>query len=135
MNDVIKNGIAEAIRRGFGDEYSIYADNVEQGMKKPCFFILNKKCVFERLLGKRAAVTYRYGIEVYEDDREKLEKVLMRLFAAMDMISTAEGKMFGRNMSFSVEKGKGIFEADFRCVVMFEEEKSEYMEVLEREEV
>ena len=135
MNEVIKNGIADAIRKEFGDEYSIYADSVEQGVKKPCFFILNRKCVFDRLLGKRAAVTYRYGIEVYEDDREKLEKVLMRLFAAMDMISTAEGKMFGRNMSFSIEKGKGIFEADFRCVVMFEEDKSEYMEVLEREEV
>ena len=94
MNEVIKNGIADAIRKEFGDEYSIYADSVEQGVKKPCFFILNRKCVFDRLLGKRAAVTYRYGIEVYEDDREKLEKVLMRLFAAMDMISTAEGKMF-----------------------------------------
>jgi len=134
MNEIIKNGIADAIKKEFGDEYSIYADSVEQGIKKPCFFILNEKCTFDRLLGKRAAVTYRYRIEAYEENREKLEKNLVGLFCFLEMIETESGKMFGRNMSFSIGKDKGIFEVEYRCAVMFKEEY-EYMEVLEREEV
>jgi len=134
MNEAIKNGVADAIRKQFGNEYSIYVDNVEQGLKKPCFFILNEKCTFDRLLGRRAAVTYRYNIELLEEDREKLEKDLVKLFYVLEMIETAEGKMFGKNMSFSVNEGKGVFFVEYRCAVIFEEEY-EYMEVLEREEV
>lgn len=135
MNEAIKKGIAKAIKNEFGEKYKIYDDSVKQGIEKPCFFILGKKCTFDRMLGKRAAVTFHYEIELRDEDRESAEAALFRMFGALDMIETEEGKLFGRNMSFSSEKDKGIFSVDYRCTVMFEEENGEYMEYLERKDV
>lgn len=135
MNENIKNGIAKALKDEFGSLYRIYDDSVKQGMEKPCFFILDKKCAFDKLLGKRAAVTFYYEIEVIDEERANIEEILFRMFYALEMIETVDGKMFGRNMSFAIEKGKGIFSIQFKSLVMFRENDQEYMEYLERKDV
>lgn len=36
INKVI-DGISKAINEEFGDEYNIYTEEIEQGLKEPCF--------------------------------------------------------------------------------------------------
>ena len=37
LNEIIK-GISMALNAAFGDGYEIYQNDVEQGLKEPCFF-------------------------------------------------------------------------------------------------
>lgn len=38
LNEIVK-GIAVQLNAVFGDGFEIYQNNVEQGLKEPCFFI------------------------------------------------------------------------------------------------
>ena len=38
LNEIIK-GISMALNAAFGDGYEIFQNDVEQGLKEPCFFI------------------------------------------------------------------------------------------------
>ena len=38
INSIIE-GISASLNAEFGDDYTIYTENVEQGLKEPCFFI------------------------------------------------------------------------------------------------
>lgn len=38
VNGII-GGIAAAISNEFGDDYTIYTEEIEQGFNEPCFFI------------------------------------------------------------------------------------------------
>ena len=38
LNEIIK-GISMALNAAFGDGYEIYQNDVEQGLKEPCFLI------------------------------------------------------------------------------------------------
>ncbi len=39
MINKIAAGISQALNREFGDGYSVYQNNVSQGLVEPCFFI------------------------------------------------------------------------------------------------
>ena len=131
----ITEGIAKCIKSKFNEGYSIYTEAIEQGVKKPCFFILNKACKFDPLLGKRGKITYCFEIEVYGKSREEAEGILFELFTALGFIDTEEGKLMGKNMSFSLEGDMGIFKCEYTIIIQMQEEEYEYMEHLERKEV
>jgi hypothetical protein len=135
MIEEITKGIAKGLKTKFGKEYSIYIDSVSQGIKKPCFFILNTNCQYDRLLARRAKITFSYEIEIYLDKRTDRENILFELFSVLEFIDTDLGKLMGKNMSFSLENEKAVFKCQYTIIAEMTEEKSEYMEHLERKDV
>lgn len=53
LNEIIK-GISMKLNATFGDGYKIYQNDVEQGLKEPCFFIQILKPELSPLLGRRS---------------------------------------------------------------------------------
>ena len=135
MEEKIKKAVAKALKNEFGEKYAIYDESVKQGIEKPCFFILTEKCVFERLLGMRASVSYTIKIEGQVKTREETEGIMCRMFYALNMISDENDRFLGRNMKFELKEKKGTFSVEYRSLIMFGEEKGEYMEHMERKDV
>lgn len=52
VNDII-DGVSIKLNEIFGDDYTIYTDNVKQDLKFPCFFIKKMPSSKKKLIGSR----------------------------------------------------------------------------------
>ena len=63
MTEEIKAGIAKQLRTIYTEEEAaIYTEKVEQGLKRPCFFLLLEKEEYKPLLGRRYRRTLTFDI-------------------------------------------------------------------------
>ena len=74
INSIIE-GISASLNAEFGDDYTIYTENVEQGLKEPCFFISCINPTSRIFLGKRYFKTNQMCIHYFpaDNDRKKEE--------------------------------------------------------------
>ena len=64
MIQKIVDGICQALSREFTEqEYEIYTESVEQGLKAPCFSVLMLKASIERQSGHRYQKTYEIKLK------------------------------------------------------------------------
>lgn len=96
MINGIVDSIAIALFQEFGEEYSIYTDTVEQGLKEPCFFITNLTTNIAPYLGSRKNNLCAFDIHYFSKLRTQQDilDVSMRLLECLKLITSVDGQSF-----------------------------------------
>lgn len=95
INDIV-NGISNAIYEKYGQQCRIYTENVEQGLKEPCFFIAVLKANQARIIGNRYKLTVSLDVHYFPATKAKnkeINEVAQALYAALMQIKLINGDM------------------------------------------
>lgn len=137
LNKII-TGISQKLDEEFNteenQEYTIYTEDVEQGLDEPCFFIFSLKPSSKQLVGNRYERKYPFDIHYFPKDEDninnEINEVTERLFTALEYI-TIDGLVRGTNMNAEIVDNVLHFFINFNMIVRKEIEKDPYMEELE----
>ena len=130
LQDII-TGISQKLHLNFGDEYAIYLDRIEQGMKRPCFFIQSDKSEGKRVLGNRFYSTNSFKITFYPASssslKQELEEIGRFLISHLDLVETASGIYNGTNLAYEMDKASLKFTVNYNYFVMKSDVKADFM--------
>jgi hypothetical protein len=103
LNDIIK-GIGKAIKTEFGDGYTIYPEQVKQGLKDPCFFISCLNPTNKLFLGRRYFRQNKFSIQYLpalknNNKKQECNDFAERLYSCLEYISITDGLIRGSKMS------------------------------------
>ena len=101
MINKIIDGISIALNTEFGDDYEIYTETIEQGLKEPCFSILCINPSTEQFLGKRYFKTNQFCIHYFPSSNEKKSEcnsVTERLFDCLEIITVDDDLIRGTSL-------------------------------------
>jgi hypothetical protein len=135
MIDKIISGVSDALYKAFGNTYKIYKNQVEQGLKEPCFSIVLLEPEHEAGLGRRYERTtplcIHYFPKAYGNITE-LTGVIEKLFDALEYITVfgTEDKLRGMDMHSKTVDGVLSFFVTYKHAGYKETEDIPYMEVL-----
>ena len=108
INSIIE-GMSRAINAEFGDDYTIYAENVEQGLKEPCFFISCIAPTKRLFVGRRYFRTNTFCIQFFPRDpdcgKEECNDAAERLFSCLEYITIDGELMRGTGMKSETVDG------------------------------
>jgi hypothetical protein len=134
VSEIIK-GIAVGIKNEFGDDSTIYTEQVEQGFKTPCFFIEAKSPERKKISIKRYCDIYHFDICYFPSmgmKNSKCHGVGMRLFDAMEKITLLDGSvMMGKDTSYDIVDKTLHFKVSFKAIFQEVEDKVDIMENIE----
>ena len=108
MFQVIKkiiDGICTAINSKFGDDYEIYTESIEQGLKEPCFSVLCLNPTTEQFLGKKYFRTNQFCIHYFPSSEEKKSEcynVIEKLTDILELINVDGALMRGTDMKSEI---------------------------------
>ena len=101
INEIVV-AISKALYNEFGEEYKIYAENVEQGLERPCFFIQCISPKIKRFRGNRFYFASQFVAQYFPssttDYRAENLDMTERLFDALEFIDTDDGKIMGSDI-------------------------------------
>lgn len=137
LNKII-TGISQALDSEFnadGNEYTIYTENVEQGLETPCFFIFKLKPSSKQLVGNRYDRKYPFDVHYFPKDKEninyEINEVTERLYSALEYITVDENLVRGTNMNAEVVDDVLHFFINFNMIVKKETDPIDTMGSLE----
>lgn len=108
MKAQIITGIAKALTSEFGDKYTVYAEKVKQGLRKPCFFIsLDSICEIPFPMGRYFRENI-FTVTFYpegEDEKRECIRTAERLFQCLEYIYAGNDLTRGSKMSCNIEDG------------------------------
>lgn len=108
INSIIQS-ISISLNAEFGDGYKNYTESIEQGLKKPCFFIACINPTHDLFLGKRYFRKNQFCIQ-YFPANEKLAKeecnaVAERMEFCLEWLTVTEDLVRGSKMKYEVVDG------------------------------
>ena len=125
INSIIE-GISISLNAEFGDNYTTYTENVEQGLKEPCFFVFCINPTNRVFLGKRYFKTHQMCIQYFPVNRDRRKEecnaISERLFDCLEHITVQGSPSRGTQMKFTVEDGVLIFLVNYDMFVYKVEE-------------
>lgn len=134
INSIIK-GIAESLTEEFGSGYKIYADNIEQGLKEPCFFVFCLEPTDRIFLGTRYFRENQMCVQYFPADKSRTNKecnqVVERLFDCLEYITVDGDLTRGTQMKANVTDGVLSFSINYDFFVYKTKESSAMEEMLE----
>lgn len=133
MLNALIDGIVAAIQETFGDDYPIYTDGVEQGLKEPCFSVRIVKPTITQFLGNRYFRTNLVAVHYFPasyGDNTEMNTVVEALFPALEYIRVSGALTRGTKPDFHVEDGVGIYTINYDFFVYKTETDEETMETL-----
>ena len=101
MINKIIDGISISLNAEFGDDYKIYTESIEQGLKEPCFSIVCVNPTNELFRGKKYFRKNLFCIQYFpkgEDKRSECMNVLERMFDCLEIIKVGEDLQRGTLM-------------------------------------
>lgn len=101
MINKIIDGISISLNAEFGDNYKIYTESIEQGLKEPCFSIICVNPTNELFRGKKYFRKNLFCIQYFpkgEDKRSECMDVLERMFDCLEVIKIGEDLQRGTLM-------------------------------------
>ena len=105
VNNII-DGICTAINNEFGDEYEIYTELVEQGLKQPCFTVACISSSMSQRLGRRYKRSNLFCIYYFPSDgtekRLPSQDVKERLYNALEYITVDNDLTHGTKMEGTI---------------------------------
>ena len=120
LNEIVK-GIAVQLNAVFGDGFEIYQNNVEQGLKEPCFFIAVLQPELSPLLGLRALKRNPFDIHYYPadpGDNVEMLDAAERLMTGLEFIELPDGEVLhGTAISYEIIDGVLHFFISFNSVI------------------
>jgi hypothetical protein len=120
LNEIIK-GISMALNAAFGDGYEIYQNDVEQGLKEPCFLIAVLKPDISPLQKNRFMNRNPLDVHYFPTSgRNNAELFTMAgdLMECLEFITLPNGDVLhGTSMSYEVEDGVLHFFVNFNLTL------------------
>ena len=101
MINKIIDGISISLNAEFGDDYKIYTESIEQGLKEPCFSIVCVNPTNELFRGKKYFRKNLFCIQYFpkgEDKRSECMDVLERMFDCLEVIKVGADLQRGTSM-------------------------------------
>ena len=135
MINKIIDGISIAINSEFGDDYEIYMESIEQGLKEPCFSILCLNPTIEQFLGQRYFRTNQFCIHYFPKSSERqyeCNEVAERLFECMEFITVDGDLVRGNSLHTEISDGVLSFFVNYDLFIRKTEEVA-IMEILKLE--
>ncbi|MCD8090944.1 MAG: hypothetical protein LUD81_10085 [Clostridiales bacterium] len=131
VNSIIE-GISLALYGEFGEGYTIYKEEVKQGLERPCFFIqcLNPK--IERFMGVRYYRQNQFAIQYFpesEDYNEEIFDVIDRMYTALEFITACGNLIMGKGIETSINEGILTFVINYDMFVAEYKEKPKMEEM------
>lgn len=126
MTQLLLESIAIALNKTFGDDFTVYQEKVEQGLREPCFFVQCLETSRTLFRGNRYFCTHTISVQYFPASREKpkaeCEIVAQRLFDALERLPLRDGQatVRGKSMSCQVIDGVLNFFVEYDC---FEKKK------------
>lgn len=120
MINKIIDGIITALISEFGEDYTVYTENREQGMQSPCFFVECNSLKAERGLSSRWKLATQFSIQYRphtDQPKRECNAIRERLLWALAYIGTQE-EMF-EGTAFSMEEKNEVLTTTvhYDCVV------------------
>ena len=105
VNNII-DGICTAINNEFGNDYEIYTEVVEQGLKQPCFTVACIRSGMSQRLGKRYKKTNLFCIYYFPNNdinkRLQAQEVKERLYNVLEYITVDNDLTRGTKMEGTI---------------------------------
>ncbi|MCD7819270.1 MAG: hypothetical protein LUH07_09510 [Lachnospiraceae bacterium] len=117
INSIIE-GISAALNMEFGDDYKIYVEKKEQGLKEPCFFILSINPTHKLFLGtkdgrKRYFKENSFCIHYFPSDklnpRTEIHSVCEQLEDCLEWITVDGDLIRGTQIHYEIEDDVLLF--------------------------
>lgn len=116
VNNII-DGICEAINNEFGDDYEIYTEVVEQGLKNPCFTVSCVRTDITQRLGNRYKRTNLFCVYYFPSDniekRLPAQDVKERLYNALEYITVDNDLTRGTKMDGTIVDNVLVFMVNY----------------------
>ena len=124
LNKII-TGISQAIDSEFNSEdsteYTIYTENVEQGLDEPCFFVFKLNPSSKQFVGNRYNRIYPFDIHYFPKDLEninyEINEVTERLYSALEYINVGGNLVRGTSMNDETVDNVLHFFVNFNMIV------------------
>lgn len=131
METEIINGITTKLFETFGEDFTIYTENIEQNLKLPCFFVELVASSRKQIVGKRYKSENVFDIHFFtseEEDKKKGRNVASILLEALEYINLANGDLLrGTNMHFENVDDVLHFFVNYNVHLIQLDEKAESM--------
>lgn len=117
----ITDAIAKALYECFGDNYEIYTENVEQGLKEPCFFIETVEKSGGQYLGGKYRRDSSFCIHYFPVSGEpgaECEEVVEKLFWLLECIPFQDGLIRGTDLCGKVDDSVLHFFVDYNRFIL-----------------
>lgn len=108
MTNSIIEAISTALDAEFGEKYEIHMEEIKQGLKEPCFFIVSLNPTTELFLGKRYFKTNNFCIQYFPESAKKQREcndVAERMNWCLEYITVDGDKCRGTKMHNEVIDG------------------------------
>lgn len=132
-NDLI-TGVMTRLRDTFGEDTTVYFDEVKQELNEPCFFVRTLEVSQELVVRNRYRRVYHLDIEYHPEDRQQTAReiadVANTMLMAMEYIHIGENLTRGTNIRYEVQDKVLHFFVDYDFFVFKVLEEEEYMETL-----
>lgn len=134
INNLI-DGISVKLNQVFGDDYRIYSENVNQGLKEPCFFIAVLNPTQSQVMGLRYFKEHPFDIHYFPSSKDggnqEIQDVASKLFDALEYITLLNGDLV-RGTEMTYEKVNDVlhFFVKYNMFVYKEVEVADEMETL-----
>lgn len=132
-NDLI-TGVMTRLRDTFGEDTTVYFDEVKQELNEPCFFVRTLEVSQELVVRNRYRRVYHLDIEYHPEDRQQTAReiadVANTMLMAMEYIHIGENLTRGTNIRYEVQDKVLHFFVDYDFFVFKLLEEEEYMETL-----
>lgn len=120
IQDIIKS-IAKALNTEFGRDYSIYTENIEQGLKEPAFSIVLLTADNEQIIGGRYYRRANFDVHFFPKDklnakRECLE-VAERLTLCLETVNFIDNIYHMIKMNYEIVDGVLHFFVTYNPIV------------------
>ncbi|WP_308009276.1 DUF6838 family protein [uncultured Fusobacterium sp.] len=137
INGIIA-GIATAISNEFGDDYTIYTEEIEQGFKEPCFFIQSITAAERQFLNRRYKFNQSFVVQYFPKSKktpnEEMYKIASRAIGALEYIEqlgTEESTILrGVDRSYRIIDGVLNLFVDYNFFAYLEIPEEAFMEIL-----
>ncbi|MCI1999558.1 MAG: hypothetical protein LKJ75_02545 [Clostridia bacterium] len=130
MIEKIKTAIANAIRTVYSqNEYEIRTEDIEQGFKEPCFFIILLTQIHTQGLGTHFQRQYSFDVRFFPQhrDKEQSEAVAEELYSLLEYIQVDDGYLRGTGMHSQTTDYVLHFFVDY-SITGYVKNDDEYME-------
>lgn len=131
MINAIITGISRELGKEFGKRYKVYTEDVEQGLKEPCFFITCLNPTTKLFRGKKYFRTNQFCIQYFLENEKKANQecneVAERLTWCLEYITADGDAMRGTNIHSEIVDGVLNFFVNYDCFVYRVEEPEENM--------
>ena len=124
MTTELARGAAAAVNEVFNineHRYSIYVEDVAQGLEEPCFLITALETTSTAYSQGRIGFTYPFDIKYFpkiESSRSEMDAVADKLIGAMYMFPLDDDSLVhGTDMHYRLEDGVLHFFVSFKCVL------------------